>query len=517
VLAIIALLASVAIPTLVGYIDKADDAEITQDLTVCAKALQSWGVERYGDQIIGYDALVVSRSSISVNYVSVLNGDTAESVTASFPVQPGYSTISPTNATTWLEVVKEYAKLDLDPDVWEITDVVFNGRNILTHFWLHRSDLDQSLEYKGGSGEGSEDDPTTPPEPPEPPDTPEPAELFALFIGDFGGNTDTFNALDAKKGTDGLCIDTGTGGGGPDTGVLSEGYSIVYPGNYRIEVWGAEGGKPTPPPTGESFLLPGKGGYSVGTVYLDEGTKLFIHAGGQENTKKDGGWFVGGYNGGGRGKSATSSIIRNSGGGGSDVRIGVDDPYYRVIVAGGGGGAAATGLGTATQDNQGLASGGGERGVDGGSKSSSAFGSGGTQSAGGKSSSSGKNNPASQGSFLKGGESYSDAASCGGGGGWYGGGSALPGGGGSGWIFTEKTYGDWVTGESSKTESARDFSKYKLTSKYWLTGATTIPGTDSMPDPLDTTFDPDNPASTTTNTMIGKAGGGFVRITYLED
>ena len=96
----------------------------------------------------------------------------------------------------------------------------------------------------------------------------------------------------------------------------------LIPGNYKLEVWGAEGGTYT------SYSVPGgKGGYSVGNVKLDAETNLYIYSGGTTTSDR------GGYNGG------SNAVTRGFGGGGAtDIRINGNTLYDRVIVAGGGGG-----------------------------------------------------------------------------------------------------------------------------------------------------------------------------------
>ena len=109
---------------------------------------------------------------------------------------------------------------------------------------------------------------------------------------------------------------------------------ILEPGSYKLEVWGAEGGKYS-----DRSSTPGKGGYSVGVLSLASKTKLFVHVG-QSPTSPTGGW-----NGGGNGSSSSAG-----GGGGTDISLygseGSSDwnnsnhLYNRIIVAGGGGGSA---------------------------------------------------------------------------------------------------------------------------------------------------------------------------------
>lgn len=92
----------------------------------------------------------------------------------------------------------------------------------------------------------------------------------------------------------------------------------AYPGIYKLEVWGAQGG-------GSNG---GKGGYSVGTIEITSKTKFLIYVGGSTSGA------AGGFNGGG----TNTAGQKYGGGGASDIRIEQDSLYARVIVAGGGGG-----------------------------------------------------------------------------------------------------------------------------------------------------------------------------------
>ena len=225
----------------------------------------------------------------------------------------------------------------------------------------------------------------------------------------------------------------------------------LLPGKYKLEVWGAQGGYRS------SSSYGGRGGYSVGTIALTENTKFFIYVGGSGNT----GGTSGGFNGGG------SRATYNGGGGGTDFRIGSDSLYARVIVAGGGGSDGAT-------NKNGLYGGG----TSGGSASQSygSGGQGGTATSGGAGYSSGANTP---GSFGKGGQGYNRSSGYGGagGGGWYGGAGSYPdssgdddrgGGGGSGYVYTSSTASNYPSG-------------CLLSSKYYLTDASTIAGNASIP------------------------------------
>jgi hypothetical protein len=183
-------------------------------------------------------------------------------------------------------------------------------------------------------------------------------------------------------------------------------FTAPYTGIYKLEVWGAQGGK--------SLGFPGPniglGGYSYGNIKLDSGTKLYICIGATGNSSS------GGYNGG-------YAALSNGGAGGGATHIattnrGILSKYsdYQgevLIVAGGGGGV----------DNTTYYSGSGG-GLTGGDGSSGVTG--GTQTAGGSGT--------ANGSFGQGGITWSSFGDYGaaGGGGWYGGGGTCITGGGAG-------------------------------------------------------------------------------------
>jgi len=114
--------------------------------------------------------------------------------------------------------------------------------------------------------------------------------------------------------------------------INSQGFIVPNTGNYKLEVWGAQGASRNA--TG------GYGGYSTGTLVLNKGNSLYITVGGTSTTN------VGGYNGGGNGSESTP--YQNLGGGGGATHIATSDlgelkNYSNnrdniVMVAGGGGG-----------------------------------------------------------------------------------------------------------------------------------------------------------------------------------
>lgn len=251
--------------------------------------------------------------------------------------------------------------------------------------------------------------------------------------------------------------------------------SITLPkGTYKLECWGAQGGYSSSN-SGIEVGMGGKGGYSVGTITLNQKTPIYIYAGGvgsiSGNGKADGGF----PNGGSSWASGTSEGA-GGGGGSSDIRIGTDSLHARVIVAGGGGGGG--------EDNETGGYGGGETG--------------GTSDSG---------TPGSQtapsGYFGIGGHTSYDGG--GGGGGWYG---ACPAGGqttpatsnsgndtsgspgGSGYVYTSSTAKNYPNG-------------CLVNSTHYLINAKTIAGNTSFPSPSGTS-------------ETGHSGNGYCRITVIE-
>lgn len=251
--------------------------------------------------------------------------------------------------------------------------------------------------------------------------------------------------------------------------------SITLPkGTYKLECWGAQGGYSSSN-SGIEVGMGGKGGYSVGTITLNQKTPIYIYAGGvgsiSGNGKADGGFPNGG-------SSWASNTSEGAGGGGgsSDIRIGTDSLHARVIVAGGGGGGG--------EDNETGGYGGGETGGTSGS------GTPGSQTA-------------PSGYFGIGGHTSYDGG--GGGGGWYGacpaGGQTIPATsnsgddtsgspGGSGYVYTSSTAKNYPNG-------------CLVNSTHYLTNAKTIAGNTSFPSPSGTS-------------ETGHSGNGYCRITVIE-
>ena len=159
--------------------------------------------------------------------------------------------------------------------------------------------------------------------------------------------------------------------------------AVSQTGNYKLEVWGAQGGKTDILPA--TYIGPCKGGYSYGTKDVTSGNTLFRCVGvaggdgiyGNSNPAQGG---SGGYNGGGNGGGSTTagSAIGGGGGGGATHIATATGTLYSLlngansstvlIVAGGGGGST---------DHQAGGSGGGATG--GGTQSVYALGIGGNE------------------------------------------------------------------------------------------------------------------------------------------
>ena len=125
-------------------------------------------------------------------------------------------------------------------------------------------------------------------------------------------------------------------------------------GKYKLEVWGAQGGNVSGGSNGGTVtgVVGGYGGYSNGTIYLNEGDRIYINIGGQgvSNCVASTGQTLvtcaGGYNGGGQAKTGDTYGYVGSGGGATHIAkvSGLLSTLEAkkesiLIVAGGGGGA----------------------------------------------------------------------------------------------------------------------------------------------------------------------------------
>lgn len=122
-------------------------------------------------------------------------------------------------------------------------------------------------------------------------------------------------------------------------------YVVNAPGYYKIEVWGASGGKYSDTYTG------GKGSYTSGNIYLNKNEKIYVYIG-QLGSIANNANVTERYNGGGGSVTASVNDNAGTGGGATDIRYfgnnipTESDLVYnstlslnsRIMVAGGGGG-----------------------------------------------------------------------------------------------------------------------------------------------------------------------------------
>lgn len=212
--------------------------------------------------------------------------------------------------------------------------------------------------------------------------------------------------------------------------------NILVSGNYKLEVWGAQGGS-------YNSYVGGYGGYSTGIIYLEAGTTLYIAVGGYGNDACSKEYCEGGFNGGGRGAGSNNPVYSTGGGGATHISMttGVLKDFSNnldnlIIVAGGGGGVSYQTINSLVYAGNGGA-GGGYIGMNGTSTQNDfESGKGGSQNSGGNSTSVIFNGVVrgSAGSFGLGGNG--NYYSAGGGSGFYGGSASNQSGagGGSGYI-----------------------------------------------------------------------------------
>lgn len=117
-------------------------------------------------------------------------------------------------------------------------------------------------------------------------------------------------------------------------------YSMLPAGYYKVEVWGARGGRGRTEGKQSDFS---RGGYSVGVLELKSDSIVYVFLGGSgEDGPTTPKLMLGGFNGGGDSPKDTTNNNggddqSGSGGGSSDIRVGNADIDSRVIVAGGAG------------------------------------------------------------------------------------------------------------------------------------------------------------------------------------
>ncbi len=267
---------------------------------------------------------------------------------------------------------------------------------------------------------------------------------------------------------------------GTDGSVQS--FNIPVTGAYKLEVWGAQGGnyKVTDKNGYSCDHAGGNGGYSNGSVYLEENTTLYITVGGKgksitaNSSDYHQSGVAGGYNGGGSGGNGASWGFPGGTGGGGATNITTslistgELKHYNaakdkvLIVAGGGGGAGWETVGGA---------GGGLSGV---TVSATHTSTGGTQTEG---YAFGQGSPGYTGHDVPG----SSEGSGGSGSGYYGGSTHI------------------ATGSTYESLGGAGGSGYIGE----LKNASTIAGNEDMP-----TYDG-------TSTMVGNADNGYAKITYL--
>ena len=276
-------------------------------------------------------------------------------------------------------------------------------------------------------------------------------------------------------------------------------------GLYKLETWGAQGGK-------HPYVASGYGGYSTGEILLDKSDTLYINVGGQ-GVVASGTTVLGGYNGGGAAGIDSASRV---GSGGGATHIALDSGLLKnlsshatdnriLIVSGGGGGSAGYPGGSSSPRETGVGgSAGGYTGSNGTFNATTTMTY--TPGVGGKQSSYTVSS-GNVGTFGAGGANTNgnicSATSTGGGGGYYGGstGYCISGaGGGSGYIantnlINKKMYcygcSEDLTNASTFTVSTTGSSSYK-----------------------DTTNCP-NGYSSDPVSKCAKAGNGYAKITYL--
>ena len=112
---------------------------------------------------------------------------------------------------------------------------------------------------------------------------------------------------------------------------------ILFPGKYRFEAWGAEGGG--------NPSTSGKGGYTAGNIILKEATQIHIYVGGRgKNGSLSLKGALGGCNGGGNGGSPSSIEYNSGSGGGGATDFRLSTSYKdRILVSGAGGGNCGNG------------------------------------------------------------------------------------------------------------------------------------------------------------------------------
>ena len=296
------------------------------------------------------------------------------------------------------------------------------------------------------------------------------------------------------------------------TGAVQK-FIAPYAGEYKIELWGAQGGN-----YNTTTYEGGKGAYTVGTINLEKRRTLFIYVGQQPaNTSTP----AGGYNGGGTCPSEKDADGR-TGGGATDIRVTSGEwndsasLASRIMVAAGGGGAS--------YESDSWYSNGGAGGKLTGliptvmsNNAATYYGTGGTQTTGGTHHQTGPSERIVAGmdvtgAFGIGGSGISTDGGAGGGSGYYGGGGtswASGGGGGSSYISGYQGC-IAITGENDLTaKCTQNVANSDITCSYhYSTLKFTSPdmkaGNEEMP------------THNGLSTMTGNSGNGYAKITFLK-
>ena len=310
-------------------------------------------------------------------------------------------------------------------------------------------------------------------------------------------------------------------------------FTVPHSGYYKLEAWGAQGGSISGDAYNSSNALResnvtyygGKGAYTTGQIYLNEGTILYIHVGGTVVTNSSSTCNItGGYNGGASISSSTQCIYGAPGGGATDIRIvsGSWDDFSslksRIMVAAGGGGANFRNYGY----GEGNGGEGGElTGINGyeSMKPGSYFradysagymiGKGGTQTTGGYPIQyflNGQITEVLDKTASFGGLNNNEILSqTGGGGGYYNGGVSGHGGGGGGSSFISGYSGCDAISENSTSTNIIHTGQPNHYSGYVFVNSRMIAGNKEMP------------AHDGVSTMIGNQGNGYAKITYVGE
>ena len=205
-----------------------------------------------------------------------------------------------------------------------------------------------------------------------------------------------------------------------------ETFTAPITGYYELEAWGAQGGA-------ANGYVGGKGGYSKGVIYLQQGEEIKVNVGGKGGSECMTSYTnkcYGGYNGGGNAGAHTGNTVWTGGGGGAThfatstgLLTSFDLNRDNLLLVAGGGGAATMHSGTSYSANGGA--GGGL--VGGASKLGTSNGYGGctpgSQTSGGLTN---NNDYGYHATFGKGGDAKTGTTyATGGGGGFYGGAACL--------------------------------------------------------------------------------------------